>query len=251
VKIRFLGVHNTESSSSGMTCLLLDEHIALDAGSLTKQLTLQQQLNLNGVLLTHYHYDHIRDIPAVAMNCFLNNRLLKVYGSQAVFSALERHLLNEEIYPRFFDNQTLQFTVVQPSSTFSIDDYEITPVAVNHTIHAHGYLVKKLNRSFFFTGDTGPGLEKCWQQIQPDLLVAEVTSPNQCSEAKRIKGHLTPVLLQKELLSFRTLHGYLPRVVTIHMNPLSEDRIATEMKIVADFLSCEITLANEDYEIVV
>jgi len=32
MKIRFLGAHNTETSSSGLMCLLLDEAVALDAG---------------------------------------------------------------------------------------------------------------------------------------------------------------------------------------------------------------------------
>jgi len=234
-----------------MTCLLLDEHIALDAGSLTRQLSLQQQLNLKGVLLTHHHYDHIRDLPAVAMNYFLNGCILNAYGSHAVLSALKQHLLNEEIYSRFLDNQTLLFTVVQPSGTFRVNDYDITPIAVNHTIPSQGYFVEKLNRSFFFTGDTGPGLERCWQQIQPDLLIAEMTSPNHFSEIGRIKGHLTPALLQEELLSFRALHNYLPRVITVHMNPSSENEIATELMSVADTLSCEIALAYEGYEVIV
>jgi ribonuclease BN (tRNA processing enzyme) len=249
MKIRFLGAHNTESSVNGMTCLLLDDHIALDAGSLTRHLTLQQQLSLRGVLLTHQHYDHIRDIPALTMNCFLNNGVMNAYGSQAVYSALEQHFLNEEIYSRFLANQTLHFTVVPPSITFRIDDYDITPVAVNHAVPTQGYLVKKLGRSFFYTGDTGPGLETCWQKVQPDLLITEVTSPNHFSDFGRTKGHLTPLLLQEELQLFRAQHGYLPRVITIHMNPSLESEIATELRDVASALSCAITPAHEGYEV--
>ena len=52
MKIRFLGAHNTETSTAGLMCLLLDGEIALDAGSLTSKLSLQQQLALKAVLFT-------------------------------------------------------------------------------------------------------------------------------------------------------------------------------------------------------
>jgi len=225
--------------------MLLDEQIALDAGSLTKRLTLQQQLNLKGVLLTHQHYDHMRDLPALAMNCFLNNGAVNIYGSQAVHSALESHLLNNEIYSRFLNSPALHFTAVQPPTTFSIGDYTILPIAVNHAVPTQGYHVKILQRSIFYTGDTGPGLNECWQQIQPELLITEVTSPNRFSDFGRAKGHLTPILLQKELQAFHTLHGYTPRVITVHMNPSVESEIAAELKMVSTTLSCEIMLAHE------
>lgn len=63
MRIRFLGAHNTETLTTRLSGLLVDQALALDAGSLTASLTLSQQLSLKGVLLTHQHYDHIRDIP--------------------------------------------------------------------------------------------------------------------------------------------------------------------------------------------
>jgi len=249
MKIRFLGAHNTETSAAGMVCMLLDEQIALDAGSLTKHLTLQQQLNLKGVLLTHQHYDHMRDLPALAMNCFLNNGTMNIYGSPAVQSALESHLLNNAIYSRFLNSPALRFTAVQPPNTFSIGDYTILPIAVSHAVPTQGYHVQILQHSFLYTGDTGPGLNECWQQIQPELLITEVTSPNRFSDFGRAKGHLTPILLQEELQAFRALHSYIPRIITVHMNPSAESEIAAELKIVSTTLSCEIILAYEGMEI--
>ena len=249
MKIRFLGSHNTETNTNGMVCMLLDEQIVLDVGSLVRHLTLQQQLNLKGVLITHQHYDHVRDLPALTMNCFLNNRTVNVYGSQEVQSALEQHLLNDAIYTRFLTNHTLRFTVVQPSTAFNIDDYDVTPIAVNHSVPTQGYLVKKGNRSFFYTGDTGPGLEACWQQVHPDVLITELTSPNRFSNFKSAKVHFTPELLQEELQLFHTLKGYLPEIFVVHMNSALENEIASELEIVSNTLSCKITLAQEGQEI--
>jgi phosphoribosyl 1,2-cyclic phosphodiesterase len=251
MKIRFLGAHNTETSSSGLMCLLLDERVALDAGSLTSKLSLEQQLALQAVVFTHQHYDHIRDLPALAMNCFLNNGVAHAYGSQAVRDGIAGHLLNGAIYSRFFERPALDFHVVEPYKTFSIEPYEVTPVPVNHAVPAQGYEVKHAGRSFFYTGDTGPGLADCWKHIAPDLLIIEVTASNRFTEFGRESKHLTPALLKEELAAFRTIRGYLPRVVTVHMNPAMETEIAAELRLVAEALACDISPAKEGREITV
>ena len=61
----------------------------------------------------------------------------------------------------------------------------------------------------------------------------------------RDAGHLTPQLLQQELLEFRKVKGYLPRVVLVHMNPHLEKEIQEEIAQVAKELEADITLAHE------
>jgi phosphoribosyl 1,2-cyclic phosphodiesterase len=232
MKIRFLGAHNTESSSSGLMCLLLDEEVALDAGSLTSKLSLKEQLALKAVLFTHAHYDHIRDLPMLAMNCFLNGGVVHAYGSQAVK-----------------ERPVLDFHEVEPYTAFTIDRYEVTPVPVSHSVPATGYQVKSKGRSFFYTGDTGPGLSECWSHISPDLVIIEVTASNRFSEFGRESKHLTPELLKEELTAFRQIRSYLPGIITVHMNPSLEDEIAVELNEVACQLGCDILLAYEGLEI--
>jgi len=249
MKIRFLGAHNTESSSSGLMCLLLDESVALDAGCLTSKLSLKQQLALKAVLFTHGHYDHIRDLPTLAMNCFLNGGVVHAYGSQAVKDALAQHILNGQIYSRFFERPVLDFHTVEPYATFIIDRYELTPVPVSHSVPTTGYQVISDGRSFFYTGDTGPGLSECWSHISPDLLIIEVTASNRFTEFGRESKHLTPQLLKEELTEFREIRGYLPRIITVHMNSSLESELAVELHDVECNLGCEILLAREGLEI--
>lgn len=249
MKIRFLGAHNTETSSVGLMSLLLDGVIALDAGCLTSKLSLKQQLALKAVLFTHGHYDHIRDLPMLAMNCYLNDGVVHAYGSQAVKDALAEHIFNGQVYSRFFERPVLDFHVLEPLATFSLDRYEVMPVPVSHSVPATGYQIKSAGRSFFYTGDTGPGLSECWSRISPDLLIIEVTASNHFTEFGRESKHLTPELLQEELREFRKIRGYLPRVITVHMNPSLEVEIASELKEVARALGCDISLAREGLEI--
>jgi hypothetical protein len=62
-------------------------------------------------------------------------------------------------------------------------------------------------------------------------------------------GHLTPSMLQKELESFRRSKGYLPRIVTVHANPLDEKVLAAELAGVAGVLKTEIQPGREGMRI--
>ncbi len=249
MKVRFLGAHNTETNTAGLMCLLVDEVVALDAGSLTSRLPLSAQLALKAVLITHPHYDHIRDLPMLAMNCYLNSRKVHIYGSQAVKDTLSEHIMNGNIYSNFFARPVMDFHIIEPGVPFSVADYDILPVSVNHSVPSNGYQVTSKGHSFFYTGDTGPGLENCWQHISPQLLIIDVTSSNRFTNFGRDSKHLTPELLKGELSIFRSIRGYIPRVVAVHMNPALEAEIAIELKEVATGLGCSISLAGEGLEL--
>lgn len=254
MNIRFLGAHNTESRDTRMACLLIDDVLALDAGGLTSTLPFPAQLGLKAVLLTHYHYDHIRDIPAVAMNFFLNSASINVCSTQAVHDALVSHLLNGHLYPKFTESPTsrpaVSFTEVQPHRPVQIAGYGVLAVPVNHAGHGVGYQVTSAGgKAVFYTGDTGPGLADCWKAVSPDLLVIEVTASNRYEEWAPGSGHLTPSLLARELTDFRRLKGYLPPVVAVHMNPALEKEIAPELAALAGDLGAPITLAREGMQL--
>src|SRR5271169_1755292 len=104
MKITFLGAHNCETVSTGMMSLLVDDRIALDAGALTRNLNLDTMFKIEAVVLTHGHFDHFRDVPALGMNLFLNGRSLDVYGSRETRQILADHVLNGTIYSSFFDS---------------------------------------------------------------------------------------------------------------------------------------------------
>ena len=248
--IKVLGAHNCEAKSSKFICLLIDDSLVIDAGGLTSSLSLQAQQKLRAILLTHQHYDHIRDIPALAMNLFLHQSNINIYSTLPVRDALATHLLNGELDPKFLEQPqqkpTIKFTIIEPGKTEQVEDYAILAVPVNHTNPTVGYQVTSPDgKSMFYTSDTGPGLTECWEQVSPQLLIAEVTAPDEYQDWAVQAGHLTPSLLKQELINFRELKGYLPRVVVVHMNPSLEKEIETEIESIANDLNSPITLAYE------
>jgi ribonuclease BN (tRNA processing enzyme) len=254
MNIRVLGAHNCESQNSKLISLLIDDVLAIDAGGLTSSLSFEAQQKIKAILLTHQHYDHVRDIPTIAMNFFLRNATINVYSIQSVYDAIATHLLDEELYPNFLQkppqNPTIRFTIIEPGKLLQIEGYSILAVPVNHGIPAVGYQVASPDgKAVFYTGDTGPGLADCWQCVLPQLLIIEVTAPDKYKEGVAKSGHLTPSLLKQELTSFRELNGYLPQVVVVHMSPALEKEIEAEIAMVGKALDSSITLAYEGMQL--
>ncbi len=255
MKINILGAHNIESKDTGCACLLIDDVLALDAGALTSRLSLKEQQKIRAVLLTHQHYDHIKDIPILGMNCYLLGKTLEIYTTRPGYEELAAYLLDGKMYPDFREKPpekpALHFIMVEPGREVSIDGYRILPVTVNHAIPCVGYQVTPPDgKKLFYTSDTGPGLAECWRRISPELLIIEVTSINKYRDFAVEVGHLTPALLKKELESFRELKGYLPRVVTVHANPLDEKELEAELSVVAGILKIDIQLGREGMNII-
>jgi ribonuclease BN (tRNA processing enzyme) len=254
MKLRFLGAHNTESRNTKLVSLLVDDILALDAGGLTSSLPFSEQLKLKAILLSHQHYDHIKDIPLVAMNFFLNQATIDVYSILPVRDAIANYLLNDSLYPKFLEEpkgeETIRFHIIEPYQEVQIEGYSILAVPVAHAVPTVGYQVSSAEgKRLFYTGDTGPGLNGCWQYVSPQLLITEVTASNRFEQFGREKKHLTPGLLREELLSFQKIKGYLPEVITVHMNPELEVEIEAELAAVAKELGNSIKLAYEGQEL--
>jgi len=254
MNIRFLGAHNRESHDSRFVCLLIDDVLAIDTGCLTSSLSLEAQRQLKAILLTHQHYDHIRDVPAIAINLFFHGGTINIYSNQTVYDTISAHLLNGKVYPKFLElpetNPTVKFTVIGPHRPEQIADYNVLAVPVNHNDDAFGYQITSSDgKTIFYTGDTGVDLKDCWAYISPQLLIIEVTLPNRYQELAQETGHLTPNLLKQELVNFRELKGYLPSVVLVHMDSTLEEDIRAEIDVVANTLNAPITLAYEGMQL--
>ena len=258
MNIRLLGAHNSESKDFRPACLLIDNILAIDAGGLTSSLTLSEQLAIEALLVTHHHYDHIKDIIMMGMTFYVNNSKINIYSTPSVYDALN-YLFEYpgKFYTNFLtrpvENPTIHFTMIEPLRPFSIKGYKILAVPVKHSVPSVGYqITSPEGKHLFYTGDTGSGLDGVWQYISPDLLIIEVTGADGFLKTAKEARHLTPALLKKELTSFRKIKGYIPKVITIHMFPQDAEKelITEELAGISAELNVTITPGYEGMHII-
>lgn len=253
MKIRVLGAHQCESITTKCFSLLIDEVLAVDAGSLTSSLSFDEQQRIRAILLTHYHYDHIKDIPTLGLNTLRSGKT-RVFSTEVVKEALFQHILNGDIWPDLTElpsaqQPTMTFHSLEPGQALDVDGYEVLPVPVRHAVPTVGYQIACNGRRLFYTGDTGGRLAPVWKCIEPDLLITEVTFADVLVGLAHQAEHLTPCLLKEELKSFRRIKGYLPAVLVVHVNPAFEQEIRTQIEKVAADLGTKITVAHEGLQL--
>ena len=254
--IQILGAHLAEVKGARLTSLLIDGALVVDAGGLTSALSLAEQKKIETVLLTHHHFDHTRDLVTLAANAgYYWRKQLTVYGLRYTLDIVTGCLLGGKMYTNFFEypdkeKPTVILEAIEPYSKKTIAGYDVLAVPVKHSAPAVGYQITSSDgKSLFYTGDTTVGISECWQHISPQLLITEVAGPNKYADWLNKAGHLCAKFLKEELIQFRQLKGYLPRVIIIHIGNPYEQEIKEEVAEVAQELKADISLGYEDMKV--
>ena len=254
--VRLTGAHNAESADTRLAGVVIDGRIALDAGSLTRSLSIEELRALRHVFGTHRHYDHIRDLPALAYATPLA-RTLHIYGLQDALDTLAAHLMNNIVYSAYQERTAAdgtpraQFHPLELNAPIRVGDVTVTPHAANHTAPAVGFFVSGNSASVYYTGDTGPGFSERLASAPPDLLIAEVTYSNVEADDAIRNGHMTPTMLRDEIERVVAASGWIPRVVVVHRNPAHEQQIAQEIAALIDDTGWDIFLGQADMAITI
>ncbi len=222
-----------------MTSFLIGDTVAVDAGAISRALSIDEQRTIQHVLVTHTHMDHTASLPFLIENIFgATSEPLTIYCTQSVLGAVRRHLFNNDTWPDFsrIPNQlypSVKFEVIEPERPFLIKgvpggDLEVTAIPVNHIVPTHGLLLRQGTTSVMFTSDTGP-TERIWEvaNATSDLtaLITECSFPNRLQEVADVSLHLTPQTLAGELAK---LDGEVP-VYLYHFKPPYLDELRAEL----------------------
>ena len=187
---------------------MLDDRIAIDAGSLTSGMDLPAQCKLEACLVSHAHLDHIRDLATIADNRSQNRcPPLVVAGTKQTIAILKKHFFNGLLWPDFTKipsaaKPIIVYQVLKPEVVTEIAGYKVRAIMVTHTIDCCAFVVEGPNGAIAYSGDTGP-TDRLWEVLNGTknlrAMLMEVSFPNREQKLATASGHHTPRTLAIEL----------------------------------------------------
>jgi ribonuclease BN (tRNA processing enzyme) len=235
MRIEILGSYGGESVDCRMTCLLINDTVALDAGSLSQVLPISRQQNVQSIVLTHSHMDHTSSLPFFIENVFGKLReAVDVYASPATIYALRKHLFNNDTWPDFtrLPNHLLpviRFHDLEEEVPVVIGGVRFTPIAVNHLVPTFGFLIENEGSKVLWSSDTGP-TQRLWEIANRTEGLAgiwvDTSFDNAMQRIADVSGHLTPQSLAAEL---KKLERRIP-ILLHHLKPPCIAKIIEEVR---------------------
>jgi cAMP phosphodiesterase len=229
MKLKVLGCFGGTVPGSGMTSFLIDGRLCLDAGSVTRALTLREQQKIKDVFISHSHLDHTGSLPFLVDNNFAAAGFsLRIHAIPEVVAALRDHLFNNETWPDFTNlpdmtNPVLRLVELAEEQPVVVHGLKVRAVRVSHTVPTTGFIVEDARAALAFSSDTGP-TQRFWELANATeklrAVVTEVSFPNEHQRLADVSGHLTPRTLLLELKKLTRdvrvyLYGRKPRFAEV------------------------------------
>jgi ribonuclease BN (tRNA processing enzyme) len=214
--IRVLGCSGSIAAGSRTTSFLLDHDVLIDAGTGVGDLTLEELTQIDHILVTHSHLDHVLSIGLLADSVTRRRSAadrppIQVHALPATIAALQAHVFNGVIWPDFTRLPTekapvLAFKPVAVGEVIPLGARRVEVLPASHTVPAVGYAVLGTQGAWVFTGDTGPN-PALWQRLQHlkvRTLIIETAFRDDERELAQVSGHLCPSRLLAELQALST-----------------------------------------------
>lgn len=235
MKIEIIGAFGGQSAHCRLTCLLINDRVALDIGSLTQVLPIERQVKVESIVLTHSHMDHIASLPFFIENVFgQSDGAVDLYASPATVYAIRKHLFNNDTWPDFtrIPNHLLPAIIFHELSDevpFTLDGVTFTPIPVDHLVPTYGFLLEQGDSQVIWSSDTGP-TQRLWEVANRcknlKAVCLDVSFDNQLQHIADLSYHLTPAGVAREL---EKLRKDVP-VYLHHLKPVCIEKIEEEVK---------------------
>jgi cAMP phosphodiesterase len=246
VKIKLLpGWHGHDVQLQLLTCFVINDCVAADAGSLGFALNARERARVQHIVLTHAHLDHIASMPIFIDEEF--SRLtspVMVYAVPEVISMLRRFIFNDCIWPNFEkinllngSGPALEFHALEPGTALELAGLSITPIPVNHTVPTAGLLVEDDRAAVIYTSDTYV-TEQLWEVANRTehlkAIFVDVSYPNELEDLAAVSRHLTPQSLGSELLKLKRE----AEIHCVHIKPGHREKVIRQLKALQDPRIC-------------
>lgn len=223
------------TSEQRLTCFLIDECVAVDAGSLALALSGEQRQKVRDIIVTHPHMDHIASLPIFIDDLFETLKCpVRVYATPAVIELLERDIFNWNVYPRFSElknehGPVMEYVPMPEGKEIKVAHLTVTAVAVNHIVPTVGLIVSDGKSTVAFSSDTSE-TDEFWRVInrvpKVDALLIEASFPDSMAKLAEVSRHFTPASLQRDLQKLS--HNGLD-ILAVHIKPAYRQMVIDEL----------------------
>lgn len=235
--LRVIGCHGGETPKHRTSAFVVDDRVAIDAGSLTSGMELKAQCALEAALVSHAHLDHVRDLATIADNRLQNGaEPLVIAGTRVTIAILKKHFFNGLLWPDFSKLPTarrpaIRYLELGLEKPTTIAGYRVTAIPVSHTIETCAFTVEGKDGALAYSGDTGP-TDRLWEVLRetPRLkaMLMEVSFPNEQHRLARVSGHHTPETLLKDLKKLGAKTAQELPTLLYHIKPSFEATVQRE-----------------------
>lgn len=218
-----------------MTCYVVDDRVAIDAGSIAIATSEEQRNTVRDIVVTHPHMDHIASLPIYIDDLFgFLKTPIRIHATQEVIELLERDVFNWTVYPRFSElrneyGPVMEYIPFVPGTEFKVAHLRMTAVNVNHIVPTVGLIVTDGKSTVAFSSDTAE-TDEFWKLVNKtariDALLIEASFPNAMAKLAEDSRHFTPESLRQELR--KLTHNGLD-IVTVHLKPAYRQRVIDEL----------------------
>ena len=228
--------HGAISPRQHLSCFVIDDMVAIDAGSLAMAASAHQRNQIRDVVLTHAHLDHVAGLPLFIDDLFAKlEQPICVHAEREVIEILERDVFNWAIYPRFSELENdngavMKYQKIEAGAEFSVKHLHFKSVSVNHRVKTVGFVVSDGEMKFALSGDTAE-MDDFWQVVNGEenlsVLLIECAFPNELEELAQVSHHLTPKRLQKELEKFNQKEC---AIYVCNIKPMYRDEVVRQIE---------------------
>ena len=218
-----------------LSCFVIDDKVAIDAGSLAMSTNSIQKSQIRDVILTHAHIDHIAGLPLFIDDLFASIvKPIEIYATEEVIKVLKEDIFNWDVYPDFAELENdngvvLKYCPFEIGKTFRSEHLEVKGLGVNHKVPSVGFIVSDGTSKFAISGDTAE-MESFWNVVNAEknlnALLVECAFPNELSGLAAASYHMTPSRLKKELRKFS--HLDCP-IFIVNIKPMYYEKVISEI----------------------